>query len=448
MNNMIITYWDWLLCPFYLIVIFTIASRIKNKYIKINPSYRFFIWGLFAKILGSIAVCITYVYYYKAGGDTISYHSSAVAYANLLLQSPSNFFSVFLGDTSNENFSYFNLKTGYPIYWGDTQATNVVKFNILLELIAFNNYIVASILMAIVSFIGVWKLYLMFCEIYPQLFVKFSIAILFMPSVVFWGSGMLKDSWTIAAAGMFTYSFYRIFINKNSLFINVTMIIISSLILISIKPYIFIALFPGSLIWGSWDKIVGIKNYILKIIIVPLVFSLGIGIGFFVWTLVSPNLGDYSSLDSMILKAHVSYEDLKQDYYQGNSFDLGTYDPTLAGVMSKFPIATITGLFRPYIWESKNIVMIFSGIENLLIMFFVIYVLVKKPMTAVINIISNPLVLFCLIFAIFFSFSVAISTSNFGALVRLRIPMIPFFISGFIIINDFNKVQKYSRYFR
>jgi hypothetical protein len=110
-------------------------------------------------------------------------------------------------------------------------------------------------------------------------------------------------------------------------------------------------------------------------------------------------------------------------------------------VLSKFPAATVAGLFRPYLWEAKNIVMLVSGLENIIILFFVLYVFFRKPLIAINSVFSNPIVLFCLIFSIFFAFSVAISTSNFGALVRLRIPMMPFFLSGLVIIE-------YARYMR
>jgi hypothetical protein len=210
---------------------------------------------------------------------------------------------------------------------------------------------------------------------------------------------------------------------------------ISIFILISVKPYIFVGLLPGSMLWMIWSRIRKIKNKASRIIVAPLIMAVGVGLGIGMWMLTSSNLGTYGSLDSMIQKASVSYLDLKQDYYQGNSFDLGDYDPTLTGLLSKFPIATVTGLFRPFLWESKNIVMFLSGIENFIILLFAFFVLLRKPRAALSNLFTNPIVLFCLIFAVFFAFSVAISTTNFGALVRLRIPMIPFLLSGLMIVN-------------
>lgn len=435
MNSQIISYWDWLLAPFYILVIYVIASIIKNRRIKKNPIYKYFLWGLFAKITGAIGLCLIYVYYYKEGGDTLSYHTDSSALLKLLFQSPSDFFRVWLLPLSKETPSYFTNATGYLSYSMDTNAFMVVRLLLPIKLLCFDSYLVSSMLMAVVSFTGVWKLYEVFCDCYPFLYKHFAVTVLFVPSVLFWGSGILKDSWTLAAACWYGYSFYRIFIKRDKIVLPIATLVISIFILITIKPYIFVGLLPGSMLWMVWNRLSKIKNLAVRIFAAPVIATVGITIGVGIWMLTSSNLGNYSTLDSMIIKAQISSLDLKQDYYQGNSFDLGDYDPTLSGVFSKFPMATVTGLFRPFLWETKNIVMVLSGIENLIILGFTFFVLLKKPVTALTNLVVNPLVLFCLIFAIFFAFSVAISTSNFGALVRLRIPMMPFLLSGLMIVN-------------
>lgn len=440
-TEVIISYWDWLLIPFYLLIIFFVCARIKNREIRNNATYEYFLNGLFAKIAGAICLCLIYIYYYKEGGDTLHYHSSSIAFVNLLLQNPSVFLKVWLGPSTFENYSYFNQDTGYPDFYVQQYEVSVAKLLVVLELLAFKSYIVASILMAVVSYTGIWKLYQMFCDMYPKMYKQFAISVLFIPSVVFWGSGILKDSWTLAACGWFCYSFYHLFIKQKKILTYSVIIILSALVLILIKPYIFVAVMPGCLIWGAWNKVISIKNYIVKFLFTPFILFLGVGAGMLLWGAISPNLGAYSSIDSMISKAAASSEDLKQEYYHGNSFDIGSYDKSVTGVLSKFPIAVITGLFRPYIWESRNIVMALSGIENLVILFFFFYVFIRNSVSSIKILFNNPLVLFSFIFAIFFAFSVAISTSNFGALVRLKIPLMPFFISGLFIIDRIKRIN-------
>ena len=50
-------------------------------------------------------------------------------------------------------------------------------------------------------------------------------------------------------------------------------------------------------------------------------------------------------------------------------------------------------------------------------------------------IIKEPLLVHCLIFVLLFSFGVGIASTNFGALVRYRIPVIPFFYTLLYIVS-------------
>ncbi len=434
MYSYVITYWDWLLSPVYILIIAVFASRIKNKYIKKDVIYKYFLWALFAKILGAICLCLVYVYYYEVGGDTLMYDHDSSVLLKLFFNNPQDFFTVWLSPLSKETASLCTSGTGYITYIRDSNAFMVDRLLVPLKFVSFDSYLVSSILMAVVSFSGLWKLYRVFCDFYPSLHSQFAVTILFVPSVIFWGSGMLKDSWTISAAGWYTYSFYKIFIKKDFRIFSFAAIIISAAIMILIKPYIFVALLPGSFLWMVSNRLSRIKSNFLKVILGPFVVSVGLGFGLFIWSFTSSSLGKYSSIDSMLQKAAEASDDLKQDYYGGNAFDIGKIDPTVMGVLSMFPIATFTGLFRPFLWEAKNVLMIASGFENTIVLCFALYVLFRMPIKMIKEIFSNPLVLFCLIFAIFFAFSVAISTSNFGSMVRLRIPQIPFLLSGLLII--------------
>jgi large-conductance mechanosensitive channel len=56
---------------------------------------------------------------------------------------------------------------------------------------------------------------------------------------------------------------------------------------------------------------------------------------------------------------------------------------------------------------------------------------------------DNSLVIFSLVFAFSFAFFVGISTANFGALVRYKIPLIPFLMASlFIIIRKYNREKE------
>lgn len=449
-----IVLFDWLLAPIYILIICIIAAIIKKRKERNNPIYKFFLWGLVAKIIGAITLCLIYVYYYHEGGDTLWYHWDCIIFLKLFLKSPSDFFTTMFNLVPHsQQYFFFDSTTGYPGFWNDPPALHTVRFTTIVEMIGMGLYLPSSVIMAVISFSGVWKLYEMFCELYPNLYKQFAIVILFVPSVVFWGSGILKDSWTLSAACWYCYSMYKVFIVRDKILRNVITMSISIFIMVAIKPYIFVGLLPGSILWIISSRMAKVKNLFIRILITPIILLFGVSLGIVLWSATSSNLGAYSSIDSMLLKANVSYEDLKKDYYHGNSFDLGEYDPTVSGLLAKFPMGFITGLFRPFLWEAKNPVMLISGIENFIILLMTIYFLIRRPVSFIVSMISNPMVMFCFIFGVLFAFLVAMSTSNFGALVRLRIPAIPFFLAGLVLVEYLSrerdkqkKMQKHRHY--
>lgn len=87
-------------------------------------------------------------------------------------------------------------------------------------------------------------------------------------------------------------------------------------------------------------------------------------------------LGKYS-IDKVFETAQVSQSDLKQNYYKGNTFDIGSYEASLAGLLSVSHKAIFATLFRPSILDVRNVVMFVSAIENTLLLILTIYLLFK-----------------------------------------------------------------------
>lgn len=426
---------DILLPPIYLVIVLAYAYVITKKNIRTNPEYKYFIPGLIARILGAIALGLVYFFYYK-GGDTTNYHESAVAYVNLFFENREDFFWGWLGNAKGYDWSFFNEKTGWPVYTHrDSHSFFVVRLLIPLMAISFNSYFTCAILTAVVTYGGLWKLYQTFLQEFPEIKKELAIACLFVPSCVFWGSGLMKDSFTLSAVGWFTYSFYHFFIKKKWKISFGFYLIVSSLIILAIKPYIFFALLPGSILWLSNQQIKKINHAVIRFLAAPILLGIGAIGGYFALVEMGDNLGQYK-VDNVLEKAVVTQKDMKADYYGGKSFDIGEFDASLGGVTSKAPIAIFSGIFRPGIWDVKNAVMAVSSLENTYLLLLTIFLLIKlKFFGFFILIRKNPLLLFAMLFSIFFAFSVGLTVANFGSLVRLRIPELPFFVSGIFILK-------------
>ena len=440
--------WDLLITPLYIILILFISSYIQHKNIEKNPAYKYYTWGMAAKIFCAIAICLVYTLYYPSG-DSTGYYEQGRAIHNLLYKDPRYFFEILFSGPTKENYSYFDDVTGYVDYHTWTSDYSSMYFSRIcapLCMLSFNSFVTCTILLTWICYSGSWKLYLLFCEQFPGIVGRLALAILFIPSVVFWGSGLLKDTMTLSAMGWYSYSFYQLLVKKKYNITNVIGVVLSAYLLIVLKPYILVALLPGSLIWLSYDKIAKITNRVIKFLVTPILILGGLIGGFYVLSSLGDLLGVYS-LDTVLERAVVVQKDLKSDYYGGNSFDLGDFDASIGGVLSKSPQAINAALFRPYLWEVRNPLMLLSSIESTYIFFLTLGLLFRLKFFGFFKFIwANPLLLFSVLFALFFAFSVGLSTPNFGALSRLKIPCVPFFVSSLFVLRHLYEVKTKKKF--
>jgi hypothetical protein len=423
---------DFIVTPVLIIIIFIVSKGRQLRNIETNPSYRFYMWGLWMKIIGGISVCLVYTLYYGFG-DTLNYYNDCVVVINTFSKSPKTFFDIIFGRNA-EIWSVFDDKTGYMVYLSDMHAIAVVKLCWPLCLLAFKSFIGTTILLAWISYWAIWRLYQALVTEFPNLTKEFAIALLFIPSVFFWGSGLLKDTITFSSVCLFASSYSIIMTQKTQYARNIFFLIVSSILLIWIKPYIFFALLPGSILWYGGIQLFRVDNKLVKGFSTPFLILVSLLSGYIMLRLMSGFLGEYS-LDNVLDKAKLTQMDLKSEYYQGSSFDIGDFDPTVGGILAKMPLAINAALFRPYLWETYNFTMLMSGIENLILLLFTIYLVIKLKVYNLFRLMFRHRILFFTVyFSIFFAFSVGLTTSNFGSLVRYKIPAIPFFLISLIII--------------
>lgn len=432
--------WEWTLGVIYVAFLYLYFARLKNVAIKHSPEYSHFIWGLTARMVGGIAFSLIYFYYYK-GGDTIMYFYSAVALSNLAKMDFMAYLDVLFGANDQYHLNYFNEHTGWPFayMYFDSRAYAVIRLISPIVILTFNSYLITTLILASFSYFGIWRCYRTFVSYYPVLRNKLAIAFLYMPSVIFWGSGIMKDTFTMSATCWWVHCVDELYFKRRNLFFNGAGLVVSATVLIVMKPYIFMTLFPVTVAWLLYYRVARIRSAFVKFLALPVVVSVLLTASFYVLNKLGDKL-DKFSLDKAIETAMTIQGDMKRsDVYGKNYFDIGELDGTLPNLLSKFPVATNAALFRPYLWESRNVVVALSGLENFWLLAFSVLVLLRTRVTFFLSTVTrNPLTMMCVAFALFFGFSLGISTPNFGALVRFKIPMVPFMVSALYIITYIN----------
>lgn len=439
-----ITIYDFILVPllFILFIYFGKASKsYKNMPEEMQKAY---IKGLYIKLFATLAFCIIHIFFY--GGDTHMYFGEMLRLKEIAFQDIGGYLKILWKGYNSETYHYFDNGTGHPMgsMKGDVKTYFVPRILSPISFIGFNSFIVTSLLISRIVYMGIWRLFKVFYQEFPDKIKIIKWAILFTPSVLFWGSGILKDSICLAAIGFFTYAFYQALLQRKPSLSNIITLIASTFVIISIKPYIFVAILPGSLLWLSFGTIKKIKSIFIKILAFPLIILFSYLLFTFIFSSFDSQLGQYGSINTMLYKAKVTKDDhTRSAAYSENYYDVGELDGTLGGTLSKAPQSIVAGLYRPFIWEARNPFILMSGLENFVLLLITFWMFFKTGFFKIFKTIFNtPLLFFCLFFSIFFAFSVGLATANFGALVRLRTPMLPFFVYLLLHLNSLGKEKK------
>ena len=433
MGTALITTFDIVYASILFFIILGYGNNIKKKHIALKSYYKNYSRGLIVKLFGGIIFCLIYAFYYK-GGDTVNYYRGVNAMIAVFKESPITYLKLLLEDnTAFARNAYYEVSTYPPTYMlNDLRTYTVIKISSIFGLFGLGGFLSTTILVSTFIYNWVWKLYSFMAERYQGKIIAINIAVLYLPSTIFWGSGIMKDTFTFGASCYAIFGLQKIIIERKQIAKTILPLFFSFYLIITIKAYIIFALIPGLLIFANFERLKAIKSTLIKSLILPL--SIGI-IGLVANTLFfdfNELFGKYSA-DKILEEAAIQNADLQRDVYGSNSFNIGEFEPTVNGVLSKSLPAINAAIFRPYIWEAGSPTMIFSGIENTILLLLTFWVILTKPIKLLSSLKNDPFLIFCFLFTLILGFGIGLSTSNFGALVRYKIPFLPFFV--FFILN-------------
>jgi hypothetical protein len=432
---------DLIVTPLFLIFIYVTAYFVR--YIVADRTVRkYFIPALTLKIFGAISLGFIYQYYYKGGDTFVYFHQGSRYIWEAFLDSPLKALKLIFakGDYLPETLEYASK----IIFYDDLPSYFVVRVAGLFDILTFHTYSATACLFAVASFSGLWAMYTAFYRMFPKLHMELAIAIFFIPSVFFWGSGILKDSITLGALGWATYAFYCIFIRKRNLILPLLILTLSFLIIYEIKIYILLCFVPALLIWLYLHYMSRVRNLVLKTMVFPVSLLILVGSGYLAVKRIGEenrryNLGNITQTAEATAR-WLTYVSAREE---GSAYSLGDFDYSASGILKKTVPAIWVTLFRPYFWEAKNPVMALSALESFLLFGFFLFVLLMVFRRGNLSkIFEQPVIAFCFFFTITFSFAVGISTYNFGSLVRYKIPMMPFFLIGLLLLLAYSKRRR------
>lgn len=430
---------DLIVTPLVIFGVYALAYAIR-PWVTDDVNRRYFFPALTVRIVGALAVGFLYQFYYQ-GGDTFNFHTHGSRHIwEAFTEDWGKGLKLLFGNSQDLVGVY--KYASKIVFRTDSASMAIVKLAAFIDIATFSTYSATAVVFAVIGFIGAWLFFITFYKIFPSQHRSTALATLFIPSVVFWGSGLLKDTVTLSCVGIVVYSTYTLFLEKTFSLRVFFLLLIAFYGLYVVKIYILLTLLPATVIWVFIFNYKKIQPYVLRIFLFPLVIVLTLGAAYYAMVKAAEDNPKYS-LNAIARTAQVTAYDIR--YWTGreagSGYTLGELDGSWESMIALGPQAINVSLFRPYLWEVGNPLMLLSAIESLGLLVLTIFVIFKSGWS-VFRAMLNPHVLFCLVFSLAFAFAVGVSTFNFGSLARYKIPLLPFYILTLISILFYSKSER------
>lgn len=423
---------DLILTPIYLGLLYGLAFALRRRYTNAYTR-KYFIPALTLKFVGAIMLGLIYQFYYS-GGDTFNYYY----HIKIIYGAFGHDFNIgFKLLTSNGERLPELSRYVSQMFWWEPNSTElfIVRIGVVLAMLCFNTYTVIALFFAFISFCGMWAMYITFVRIYPAAYKQLAIAVFFLPSVFFWGSGLMKDSLCIGALGWTFYGFYHVFIAKRNITQAGILGCIGIYILVSAKIYILLSFMPPALFWIFNENSDRIKSASLRLFLKPFLILAGAGAAYYGATNLTAG-DERFDVEKIGERSKITQEYLSQYVASGSAYNIGQLDGSIGSIIQVAPKAVFISLFRPFLFEARNPVMLLSAIEATIFLYFTLSLFYKTGLSKGLFLITaEPILTFCFIFSIIMAIGVGTTSGNFGTLVRYKIPLMPFFLSALYIMR-------------
>ncbi|HPW66526.1 MAG TPA: hypothetical protein PLY32_05105 [Salinivirgaceae bacterium] len=418
----------------YLIALLWIVGKIpflRNSMIKPNVLRILF---LVKVVFGTVSLFVYSYYYPKETSDIYNYFNDGEILYSSLKESPSDYFSMLTGINDDQphlnkyydTMSYWIKPFDYNLY-NDNKI--VIKLNGFIRLFSCGNIHTHNLFFNLISLIGLIAIFRFLSNglSYKQLTLLLPI-MFFLPTVLFWGSAILKESPTIFALGLLLWSFNYLFNNSKNWKIWI-LFLISGYLFVHTKIYVVLSVIPG-LLWLIVNRFYNKHRFLtfitLHIAVALIAFNIHqIGSNYNVTNLITDKQNDFINMITMMTNA-------------GSSVDLPRLDGSLLAIFKLMPVGFCNALFRPHLFEFHNIMTFAAALENLFIAIFIVLGLVFASYSKK----HPPQLYFSLSFSVILLTIIGVATPVLGALVRYKLPALPFIIAIFITTFDTKKYRR------
>lgn len=392
--------------------------------------------GIFLlKIGAGVALWAVYTYIYpdRATADVFKYFDDSWYMYNALPDRPMDYLRMLFGfgnDTPHFHDLYYKHMNNWVRHYESNlynDAHTIIRFNALVRLFSFGEFHVHTVFAAFLSLTGMVGLYRAFVGAMPGLERGLMAAVFLLPSVLFWASGVIKESLLFFGFGLLIHQVTRL-LSGQLRWQDPLVLAFTVVMLFFLKFYVLLSLLPA-LVFLAWSRLRVWPTMVVKAV---LVYGFFVGIGLNLHHLV-PGMDILGILT------------MKQRDFVGLALDAGSGSfvmpelllPEVGLFLQQAPNALFMALLGPLAHPSGGALGLLSAAENLAILLALVFCFAyRRPWTQA----DQSLFFMVLFFIVLLALVIGWTTPVIGAIVRYRTPLLPFLPILGLLIVDSNKL--------
>ena len=391
-----------------------IYRKNKNGNYEIKLPVAFLIIAFIVKAAAGIFYGYIYSHYFPES-DSWNYFNESLTDYHTLLQNPSQLFS-YTANTGNIT-DFFS--TANNAFWSNAGENILIKLLSVLNVFSDGNYYVSCILYNIISFTGLYFLYKVVAKNFTANKVLIFIIIFFLPSNLFWSSGIDKEGLVAFFSGLLIFHVDKCITSNRLKFINILFALFGFCGILLMRNATALVFIPAIFGWYISGKF--IRRKYLAFAISYLIF---IGL-FFLSTQFQ------SSLNMPLKLAEKQHQFLE---LKGNSLlTLTSLQPTLKSYLIILPQAFNHVFLRPYINEISSPFHLLTFLENYFVIAIVLISIIFNTKEKIIQL-TKPFPLFLLSISVTGYFLIGYTVPFTGAIIRYKALYTIIFLLPFINI--------------
>lgn len=392
--------------------------------------------GLFLLRVGAgtlLTAVYTHIYPERAMADVFKYYDDSAHMYKALSEAPMDYLRMVFGignDNAYFHERYYAQMNNWVRHFESNlynDAHTIIRFNAVVRTVSFGEFHVHTVVTAFLSLTGLLGIYRAFVQALPGMERLLAAVVFLVPSVLFWASGVIKESLLFFGIGMLIYQLHLALNGRPGLW-GILLLLFNLVMLFFLKFYVLVSLLPAILLlW--WARKRQWPPLWAKALVVPgLLATIGLNLhhllpGWDILGILTMKQRDFVGLALKVGSGSFVMPELLLP------------DPWLFA--EQVPYALFIALLGPLVYVGGGVLGMVSAVENaMLLLFLVVCVVHRRPWRSV----DRPLLLSIMLYVLLLAMVIGWTTPVMGAVVRYRTPLLPFLLIAGLLILDHSRL--------